>query len=82
METKTEVKYLGVILDPNLTFKAHVNSITQKMAAGIKTIYSIRNSLKRHTTIQIMRALVLNLLNYSGSLVTNISLELIKSIDA
>ena len=68
IQNKKEIKYLGVILDSNLTFQKQVNSITQKMATGIKTIYSIRNQLRTHTTITIMKALVLSHINYSGAL--------------
>ena len=40
----SNIEYLGVILDKNLTFPDEIKSILQKMAFGIKTINSINKT--------------------------------------
>ena len=41
IEEKTNVKYLGVVLDQFLTFQDEIKNILRKMACGIKTLQSI-----------------------------------------
>ena len=40
IKEKTEVKYLGVDIDKNLTFQSKLNIILRSLAQGIKSIYT------------------------------------------
>ena len=46
-----QVKYLGLILDENLNWNAHISSVCSKLKRYFKVFYSIRNFLtKQHIT--------------------------------
>ena len=45
IEVKTNVRYLGVVLDQFLTFQDEIKSILRKTACGIKTLQSIKKPL-------------------------------------
>lgn len=57
-------KNLGLILDYNLKFSAHVSSIVKKSYCSLKLIYANRHILNRKTKIILCEALVLSHLNY------------------
>ena len=50
LERKTYVKYLGVLIDSNLSWKHHINYIFTKMSKGIAFISRLRH-LVPHTTL-------------------------------
>jgi hypothetical protein len=76
-----KAKYLGVTLDKNLTFEPHVRDILRKMAAGIKTIYTIRDYVPQKTRNSLLQSLVMSHFYYSACLLTSISVSLMNSID-
>ena len=39
----TKVRYLGIILDPNLSWKHHIFELNKKLFRGVGMIYKIRN---------------------------------------
>ena len=47
IEQKTNVKYLGVVLDQFLTFQDEIKNILRKMACGIKTLNNNIRPIKR-----------------------------------
>ena len=64
VEEKTNVKYLGVVLDQFLTFQDEIKNILRKMACGKKILQSIKKPLPVKTRLLIMHALVIIHLHY------------------
>ena len=77
----SNIKYLGVILDRNLTFQDEVKSILQKMAFGIKTINSIKNCLPINTRLLLMKAIIVTHIHYPAVLLSGISSSLLISLE-
>ena len=59
-----EVKYLGVILDENLSFKNHVNYVSGKIAKNIGVIYRMSFYVPASVLINMYYALIYPLLCY------------------
>ena len=81
IEEKTNVKYLGVVLDQFLTFQDEIKNILRKMACGIKTFQSIKKPLSVKTRLLIMHALVISHLHYPAILSSGISAYLMISLE-
>jgi hypothetical protein len=62
------VKYLGVILDDQLSFGQHITSKCQIAAMNIYRIKSIRKYLTRESCAQLVQSLVISHLDYCCSL--------------
>lgn len=82
IRSKPETKYLGVVLDCHLSFDTQIKNTLRKMAAGIKTIYAIRDIIPLKARITIFQALVMSHLNYTATLFTDITNGQLKSIDS
>ena len=67
------VKYLGVYVDQNLTYKNEVKPVLKKMACGIKTIYAVKQFLPEKICLLLLNALVLSHLHYPAILLQGIS---------
>ena len=78
---KEECKYLGIIVDNNLSFESQAKKILQKMAIGIKTIKTIRTQLPTKTLEALLNAIVLSHLDYSALLINEINQNLINSLE-
>ena len=81
IEEKTNVKYLGVVLDQFLTFQDEIKNILRKMACGIKILQSIKKPLPVKTRLLIMHALVISHLHYPAVLLSGISANLMISLE-
>lgn len=62
--TVDSYKYLGVILDSQMKFKLHVNSICQKTYCSMKLLYSNRRIINFNIRKQLCDTLVLSHVNY------------------
>ena len=51
-------KHLGIILDPKLTFKNHINIVTTKINKTIGLLHKLQNLLPRTALITIYKAFV------------------------
>jgi hypothetical protein len=78
---KSNAKYLGVILDKRLTYQKQIEKIMNSMAAGIKTIYCIRDYLPQKTCHELFNAIVLSHLSYPAILFSGITAKQCESID-
>ena len=47
LEKETVTKFLGVIIDENVTWKAHINTISTKISKSIGTLYRARLIIPR-----------------------------------
>ena len=58
LECKDYVKYLGMLLDKNLSFKNHIDQIIIKISKTVEMIAKLRHFLSRKTLIQIYNSLI------------------------
>ena len=57
LEKKEYVKYLGVMIDSNLTWKYHIGYITSKLSKSIGIIARLRHFIPKSTLLHIYRTL-------------------------
>ena len=57
-------KFLGVLMDENLNWKAHINSIGTKLAKTVSVFYKVRNLLNKGSLYTLYCSLFLPYLNY------------------
>ena len=65
LECKDYVKYLGLLLDKNLSFKNHIDQIIIKISKTVGMIAKLRHFLPRKTIIQIYNFLIGPYLSYA-----------------
>ena len=65
-------KYLGVKLDPKLSFSHHVNYIKSKTISKIKILKRVRSLIDRDTSITLYKSLILPHFDYC-SVVSTVS---------
>ena len=51
-------KSLGLIIDENLSWKAHIHEIPKKLSSGIGALKRVRPFVSRHTAIKICKGLI------------------------
>ena len=64
LECKESVRYLGVIIDNNLSWKHHIDHVAIKISQTVGLICKLRHFLPRHTLLTIYRSLVTPYLTY------------------
>ena len=64
LEQKLYVKYLGVLIDPNLSWKYHIGHITSKISKTIGIIASLRFYVPTSVLLTIYRSLIFPYLSY------------------
>ena len=64
LECKESVRYLGIIIDNNLSWKHHIDHVAIKMSRTVGLICKLRHFLQRHTLLTIYRSLVAPYLTY------------------
>ena len=75
------MKYLGVLIDRNLTLDAHVNHVLRKMAVGIKTISMIRDKIPLKSRLLLLHSLVISHVNYASILFTGLNQTLLHKLE-
>ena len=51
-------KSLGLIIDENLSWKAHIHEISKKVSSGIGALKRVRPFVSMHTAIKIYKGLI------------------------
>ena len=51
-------KFLGLIIDENLSWKAHIHEISKKVSSGIGALKRVRPFVSMHTAIKIYKGLI------------------------
>ena len=79
---KQQVKFLGVLLDENLSWKPHINYVCNKISKSIRVIYRACFNLSPSTKLSLYYTLIYSYLNYcnivwSSTYVTNLQRILI-----
>ena len=64
LECKEFVKYLGILIDNNLSWKHHIDHILIKISQTIGLISKLRHFVPKHTLINIYRSLIAPYLSY------------------
>ena len=64
LEEKLYVKYLGVLIDSNLSWKYHIGHITSKISKAIGIISRLRYYVPTNTLLTIYRSLIFPYLSY------------------
>lgn len=64
IETVTEFKYLGVLLDSNLTFKKHIKKMTKIIKYNLANFRQIRSSLSTEAAKVFLHALIFSHIAY------------------
>lgn len=73
LEVVSEIKYLGVILDKNLTFSAHVDYISKKAGAKLGEMRRIGRDLSCNMRGTVYRTIVAPLFEYCASIFVGLS---------
>ena len=58
LDQKTYIKYLGILIDSNLTWKYHISYITSKISNTIGVIARLRHLVPSSTLLTLYRSLV------------------------
>ena len=64
LECKKFVKYLGILIDNNLSWKNHIDHIVINISRTIGLISKLRHFVPKHTLINIFRSLIAPYLSY------------------
>ena len=64
LERKNYVKYLGVLIDSNLSWRYHIDHISSKTRKGIGIIARLRHFVPSNTLIRIYRSLIEPYISY------------------
>ena len=64
LEHKDYVKYLGILIDKNLSWKRHIDHIIIKVSRTVGLIAKLRHFLPTHTLLNIYQALIAPYLTY------------------
>ena len=64
LEMKDYVKYLGLMIDSNLSWKYHIESICQKISKSIGIIAKIRHYVPRRVLLSVYNSLIVPYLTY------------------
>ena len=70
---KPTARNLGVILDSDFTFIAHINKVVQSCFLHIRTISKIKHFLSQPDLEKVIHALIFSRLDYCNSLLTGIN---------
>jgi len=64
LECKESMRYLGVIIDNNLSWRNHIDHVAIEISRTVGLICKLRQFLPRHTLLTIYRSLVTPYLTY------------------
>ena len=59
-----ECKHLGVLLDENLTWQNHINTLQKKIRGGLFMLKSIRNIVNKNVLLTVYNSIIMSHLNY------------------
>ena len=65
LEMKDYIRYLGILIDSNLSWKFHIDYVCQKVSKTIGIIAKLRHFVPRHVLLTLYRSLILPYISYS-----------------
>lgn len=72
LEVVSEIKYLGIIIDKNLSFSAHVDYMSKKVGAKLRILRRISVDLTPNMRCIVYKAIVAPLFEYYASILVEI----------
>ncbi len=72
LQSKKEVKNLGVILDCDLSFKSHINQVTKTCFYHLRNIARIRPFLSFNDAKKLIHAFIFSRLDYCNAVYTGL----------
>ena len=64
LEMKNYIRYLGILIDSNLSWKFHIDYVCQKVSKTIGIIAKLRHFVPRHVLLTLYRSLILPYISY------------------
>ena len=64
LERKNFIKYLGLLIDENLSWKTHINSVATKVSKTIGLIARLRHTVPTCTLLNIYQSLIVPYITY------------------
>ena len=61
---KNYFRYLGILIDSNLSWKFHIDYICQKVSKTVGIIAKLRHFVPRHVLLTLDRSLILTYISY------------------
>ena len=74
-------RYLGVQIDSNLTFENQLNSVLNKMANAIRSLYLVRSQIPLKVRINVFKSVVLSHLSFSGVFLQTLTVKNLNRIN-
>ncbi len=72
LESVTQARNLGVILDSELTFQSHIDSVVKTGFYHLRNIKKVRSFLSQDNAKKLVHAFISNRLDYCNALLTGI----------
>jgi len=76
-----EIKTLGFTWDSKLTFKKHVNEISMKMHAAVRSLYSLRPFISQAALHMVVTAQCLSIINYMCMIWGGASTKVLRTVE-
>ena len=64
IQNKNYVKYLGILIDKNLTWKHHIDHISTRISKTVGLLAKLRHHIPFHTLLKIYQSLILPYISY------------------
>ncbi len=80
LETKDQVRNLGVLIDSDLTFNNHIRSVTKSAFYQLKNISRIKGFMSQTDQEKLIHAFISNRLDYCNGLMTGLPQKSIKQL--
>lgn len=80
LETKDQVRNLGVLIDSDLTFNNHIKSVTKSAFYQLKNISRIKGFMSQTDQEKLIHAFISNRLDYCNGLLTGLPQKSIKQL--
>lgn len=81
MENVEEFKYLGLLLDSNLSFKSHIDSVVKKINFNLSLLYRSINCFTPQIRLRIVTQLLFPILDYADIVYMNTTESNLKSLN-
>ena len=75
-------KNLGVLFDPNLNFRYHINSLVKNCNYHIRNLYAVRRYLNKDILISLVHSLIVSRVDYCNSLFLGLPNYLLRRIQS